>query len=153
MNIPSGVDLSHYVIIVENGDLNFNGNGHHLDNVVLINRNGSVNLAAVESDNLSVLASGSININRNARFGGDTLIAAGNRNSNINFDGATTTLESDSNFQVISQGNIIFNSSSTTKGNFIAAKNFTTNGRSSLIGSIQVQGDITINGGIELVKD
>ncbi|MEL7405900.1 MAG: PKD domain-containing protein [Cyanobacteria bacterium J06558_2] len=153
LNIPSGVDLANYVIIVENGDLNFNGNGHNLDNVVLINRNGSINLAAVESNNLAIFASNTININRDARFGGDTLIAAGSNNSNIHFDGATTSLDSASNLEVVSQGNIIFNSSSITKGNFIAAKNFTTNGNSRLLGSIQVKGDITINSGIELQRE
>ncbi|MEO1005223.1 MAG: hypothetical protein AAFW67_05075 [Cyanobacteria bacterium J06638_38] len=52
----------------------------------------------------------------------------------------SSTLDSESNLEVISQGNITLNSSSTTKGNFIAAKNFAANGGSSLIDSIQVKG-------------
>ncbi len=99
------------------------------------------------------MAANTININGGARFAGDTLIAMGDRNGSLHFDGATSTLDSASNLEVISQGNIIFNSSSTTKGEFIAAKNFTANGRANLIGSIQVKGDITIHGGIDLVND
>ena len=153
LNIPSGVDISNYVIIVEQGNLNFNGSGHILDNVALIAQNSSINLASVQSNNLAVLAANTININGGARFAGDTLIAMGDRNGSLHFDGATSTLDSASNLEVISQGNIIFNSSSTTKGEFIAAKNFTANGRANLIGSIQVKGDITIHGGIDLVND
>ncbi len=150
LNIPSGVDLDNYVIIVEQGDLNFNGKGHDLDNVMLVNRNGSINLAEVSSHNLSVFAANNININSKARFGGNTTLATGHSNSNLNFNGATSTLDDHSNLQVISQGNITFNSSSTTKGNFTAARNFTANGRSDIIGSIQAKGDIRINGGINL---
>ena len=153
LNIPNGVDLSNYVIIIEKGDINFNGKGHDLDNVMLINRNGSVNLASVRSNNLSVYASGDLNINSKALFGGNTTLATGNSNSNLNFNGATSTLNSQSNLQVISQGDIIFNSFSTTKGNFTAAGDFTTNGRSSIIGSIQTKGNIRINGGINLQSD
>ena len=153
LNIPNGVDLTNYVIIVERGDLNFNGKGHDLDNVVLVNRNGSINLAEVNSSNLSVFAANNINLNSKARFSGDTTIATGNANSNLNFNGATESLDEGSNLEVISQGNITFNSSSTTKGNFTAARNFTANGRSDIIGSIQAKGDIRINGGINLRQE
>ena len=150
LNIPSGVALSNYVITVEQGDINFDSKGHDLDNVVLINRNGSINLASVRSNNLSVFAANKIDIDSPARFGGDTIVATGNRDSNLNFNGVSDTLDERSNLEVISQGDITFNSSSTTKGNFTAAKNFTANGRSSIIGSIQTKGDIRINGGIDL---
>jgi|GEM_PF-5055323 len=96
------------------------------------------------------MASNTININGGARFDGDTLIAVDGNNSSLHFDGATSTLDENSNLQVISQGNIIFNSSSATKGEFIAGGNFTTNGRANLFGSVKVKGDITINGGINI---
>ncbi|VEP17781.1 Outer membrane adhesin like proteiin (fragment) [Hyella patelloides LEGE 07179] len=145
LNIPSNVALSNYVIILDNGSINFNGSGHTLDDTALILNNGSINLASVQSRNLSILASGSINMNGGARFAGDTLIASGNSNGQINFNGATVNNEP-SYLTVISQGNITFNGSSTTIGEFLTRKNFTFNGSSHLIGSIQAQGNITING-------
>ncbi|MEM8723706.1 MAG: hypothetical protein AAGE84_31255, partial [Cyanobacteria bacterium P01_G01_bin.39] len=152
LNIPNGIDLAHTVIIVEQGDINFNGSGHNFDNVALIAQNGSINLASVQSDDLSVFATGNININSDARFGGDTLIAMNNGNGSLHFDGATTTLDSSSNLRVVSQGNIIFNSQTDTRGDFTAAKDFTANGRTSLIGSIQVKGNITFNGGVDIIS-
>ncbi|BAZ46381.1 DNA/RNA non-specific endonuclease [Chondrocystis sp. NIES-4102] len=152
LNIPTGVSLNNTVIIVERGDINFNGNGHNLDSVVLIASKGSINLAAIYSNNSAIFAANAININRHAKFSGNTTIATGDNNSNLNFDGATSTLDAYSHLKVISQGNIIYNSSNATYGEFTAAKNFTANGRTDLIGSIQAKGDIIINGGISMAS-
>ena len=145
LNIPSNVSMSNYVVILENGNINFNGLGHTLENVAFVLENGSINLASVQSSNLSIFASNSINMNNQARFAGDTLIAAGNPNGSINFNGATVNSQP-SYLTVISQGNITFNGSSSTIGEFIARGDFSFNGSSNLIGSIQAKGNITING-------
>ena len=163
LNIPSNVTLSNTVIIVDSGDINslgarsldgetpsgshrFNGSGHNFNNVALIANNGNINLASVQSTNLSVLASGSINTNSGARFGGSTLLANGNSNSSITFNGATTTTNSSSSLRVISAGDITYNANSNTKGTFTAGKNFTFNGNSTLIGVIETKGNIIFNG-------
>ena len=145
LNIPSNVTMSNYVVILENGNVNFNGGGHTLENVAFVLENGSINLASVRSTNLSIFASNSINMNNQARFAGDTLIAAGNTNGSINFNGATVNSEP-SYLTIVSQGNIIFNGSSSTIGEFIARGDFTLNGSSTIVGSIQTKGDIRFNG-------
>ena len=145
LNIPNNVSISNYVFVLDNGNINFNGSGHTLDNTALILNNGSINLASVQSRHLTVLVSGAINMNGGARFAGDTLIATGNSNGSINFNGATVNNEP-SYLRVISQGNIIFNGSSTVIGEFLARKNFTANGSSSIVGSVQTKGDIRFNG-------
>jgi PKD repeat protein len=145
LNIPGSVNISNYVFVLDNGNINFNGSGHTLDNTALILNNGSINLASVQSRKITVLASGAINMNSGARFAGDSLIATGNSNGSINFNGATVNNEP-SYLRVISQGNIIFNSSNTVLGEFLARKNFTSNVSSSIVGSVQTKGDIRFNG-------
>jgi hypothetical protein len=41
LNIPANVQLNNYVIIVENGSINFNGSNQILNNVVLVANNGA----------------------------------------------------------------------------------------------------------------
>ncbi|TYQ27480.1 putative Ig domain-containing protein [Pseudanabaena sp. UWO310] len=145
LNIPNGVNLSNYIITVDNGDINFNGNGNILDNVVLVTSNGNINLGKVQSNNLSVFASGAINMNGQARFGGKTLIA--NNSNNITFDGATKTTTNADAIKVISQGNITFNGALDTRGDFLSKGTFTANGNAFIFGSINAKQNIIFNGG------
>ncbi|NJO96443.1 MAG: hypothetical protein HC764_10810 [Pleurocapsa sp. CRU_1_2] len=144
LNIPSNVDLSNYVIIVEQGGINFNGSGHNLYNVVLVAENGNINLGNVKAHNSNIFASNTINMNGGARFSGKSLIANGQ--GNITFDGATATTGESDFLTVISTGNITFNGSSDTRGEFLTAKDFTFNGHSTLYGSIGAKKNITFNG-------
>ena len=145
LNIPSNLTTSNYVITVEQGDINFNGNGHSFNNVMLVSNNGNINLSTVQARDLSVFASGSINMNGGARFAGSTLMANGTSGGSINFNGATTTTDSASNLKVISTGDITFNAAANTRGTFQAVKNFNYNGNSTLFGSIEIKGNITFN--------
>ncbi|MBX9253632.1 tandem-95 repeat protein [Desmonostoc muscorum CCALA 125] len=146
LTIPNGIDLSNYVIIVEQGDINFNGSGHDFTNVMLITNNGNINLAAVHSTNLAVFASGSINMNNQARFGDFTLLATGSTSSSINFNGATTTTQTNSNLRIISQGDIQFNGSSQTRGALQSRRNIIFDGQSTLYGTVEAKGNIIFNG-------
>ncbi|MGK7897583.1 MAG: PA14 domain-containing protein, partial [Xenococcus sp. (in: cyanobacteria)] len=149
LNIPSNVDLRNYVIIVEQGDINFNGRGQKLENVVLVAENGNINLGKVQGTDSTILASQGINMNGQARFGGNSLIANGQ--GNITFDGATTTVAETDNLTVISAGNITFNGAADTRGQFLTAKNFTFNGHSTLYGSIAAKKNIIFNGQAEVI--
>ncbi|WP_292745723.1 Ig-like domain-containing protein, partial [Nostoc sp. NMS4] len=146
LNVPANVSLSNYVITVDQGDINFNGNGQNFNNVVLIANNGNINLSNVQSRDLSVFASSSINMNAGARFAGYTTIANGNSSGNITFNGATTTTNTTDNLKVISAGDITYNGASDTRGLFLSVKNFTFNGSSTLYGSISAKGNIIFNG-------
>jgi large repetitive protein len=145
LNVPTNITISNYVIIVEQGDINFNGNGHNFNNVVLVSNNGNINLSNLQARDLSVFANGSINMNGGARFAGSTLMANGS--GNITFNGATTTTDTTSNLKVISSGDITYNGAANTRGTFQAVKNFNYNGNSTLFGSIEVKGNITFNSG------
>ncbi|MBE9078257.1 cadherin domain-containing protein [Romeria aff. gracilis LEGE 07310] len=151
LTIPSGVNLSHTIITVANGDINFNGSGQTLNNTVLVTNNGNVNLAKVRSTDLSVLAAGAINMNGGAKFGGSTLLA--NETGGITFNGSTSTTDSGSNLAVISQGNITYNGSSNTRGIFLSAKDFTYNGSSTLYGAIGAKGNVLFNGRATVIAD
>ncbi|OUL33998.1 putative Ig domain-containing protein [Nostoc sp. 106C] len=146
LNIPANVTLNNYVITVEQGDINFNGNGHNFNNVVLVANNGNINLSNVQARDLSVFASGSINMNGGARFAGSSLLANGSNNGNITFNGATSSTNTNDNLKVISQGDITYNGASNTRGLFLSVKNFTFNGSSTLYGSISAKGNIIFNG-------
>ncbi len=146
LNIPANLVLRDTVMIVENGDINFNGSGQTLSNVMLIASNGNINLGNVQSIGLAVFASGSITMNGGARFGGSTLLANGSSAGSITFNGATTTTDANSSLQVIAQGNLTFNGATHTRGQFLTARDFTFNGSSTLLGSIEAKGNITFNG-------
>ena len=150
LTIPNGLDLRNTVIIVENGDINFNGNGQTLENVVLVTNNGNVNLSNIQARDLSVLASRSIQMNGSARFAGQTLLANGSNNGTINFNGATSTTAPEDNLLVISQSRITFNGVADIRGAFLSRGNFTLNGNSSIIGNIWSKQDVTFNGGAEV---
>lgn len=144
LNIPDGVTIENTVIIVENGDINFNGNGQKLKNVVLVADNGSINLANVEATDVTVLAERSINMNGGARFGGNSLLANGDTNG-LNFNGATTTTTDKELLTVISQGRITFNASSNTRAEFLGVGDFSYNGQAELVGSIKTKSNVFFN--------
>jgi hypothetical protein len=150
LNVPHDADLSNTIIIVERGDINFNGSNHDFTNSVLIANSGNINLDKVNANNLAILASGSININGGANFSGNqNLIATGN--GNVTFNGSTKTTNSSDQVQVIAKGNITYNGSSSTRGSFESTGTFTYNGSSYLYGSIEALGNITFNGNATVI--
>jgi len=145
LNIPDGATLKNAVVIVESGDINFNGQGHSLENVVFIAQQGSVNLANIQAKDSVVLASRSIHMNSAARFSGQTLIANGSENG-IVFNGAMESNGASDFLTVISQGQLFFNASSDTRGEFFSRGDFSFNSSVELLGSIQTKGNLTFNG-------
>ncbi|MGF1676241.1 MAG: PKD domain-containing protein, partial [Rivularia sp. (in: cyanobacteria)] len=151
LNIPDNINISNYVITVDNGDINFNGSNHNFNNVVLISNNGNINLSGVRATNLSVFASGSINMNSQARFTGSTMLATGSTNGSINFNGATTSINGSDNLQVVSAGRIAFNAALNSRGSISSVGDFTFNNNSTLYGTIAAKGNITFNNGANVV--
>jgi hypothetical protein len=144
LNIPNNVNLANYIIKVENGDINFNGNRQELTNVILNTINGNINLQSIQGDNLSVLSSGTINMNNQARFAGKSLLANGN--GGMNFDGATSTTTNTDFVKIISQGNVNVNANAATRGSFLTTGAITFNGNTNIFGSVEAKGNITFNG-------
>ncbi|NEQ48279.1 MAG: DUF4347 domain-containing protein [Leptolyngbya sp. SIOISBB] len=140
LTIPNQVSLSNTILLLENGDINFNGGGHQLNNVTLVAYNGGVNLSNASGSNLTVMASRQINMNGSVQFAGQSLLASRNP---ITFNG-TTTSNTDL-LKVISQGNITFNGSSETRAQFLAGGDFFFNSTATLYGRVQAKGNITFN--------
>jgi len=107
LNLPTATVLKNLTIVVENGDVNFNGDRHLLENVRLIVLNGSVNLGDVQGQNLEVYAARSIHMNQAARFSGKSFL--GTQNGDVIFNGATSTIEAKDYVKVVAHGDVIFN--------------------------------------------
>jgi surface antigen/murein DD-endopeptidase MepM/ murein hydrolase activator NlpD len=152
LNLPDGVELSNMVIIVERGDINFNGAGQRLRGVTLIAENGSVNLSGVVARDVSVLASGSIHMNREARFSGENLLAT--EGGSVIFNGATETIERRDSVKVVAGGgDLIFNAAADTRGEFWTAKNFFVNQTSTLVGEVRAKQNVTLNARLMIMRD
>ena len=148
LNLPSATVLKNLTIVVENGDVNFNGDRHLLENVRLIVLNGSVNLGGVQGQNLEVYAARSIHMNQAARFGGKSFL--GTQNGDVIFNGSTVSSATANSLKVIANGNIYVNASVNAHASFLASGSFTANYDSSIVGSIRTQGGITFNAKVNI---
>ncbi|MGB3205317.1 MAG: hypothetical protein WBB28_10030, partial [Crinalium sp.] len=143
LNIPSGVNLNNYVIIVEQGDIQVNGSNQILNNVVLVTNNGNINLNNAQSTNLKVLASNLISTSGSSRFSGETLLANGSGTGSITFNGATKTTTNSDRTTLISQGSITYNGATNTNATLLSVKDITFNGNSTLYGALATKSNIT----------
>ena len=147
LNIPSGVNISNSAIIVSNGDINFNGSGSQLNNVILIANNGNINLNTIQVNNSTILANNNLLANGAIQVIGNSLLANNNSSGVINFNGNITE-NSTAILRVVAAGNLTFNSSITGQGSFLVGKDFSSNGNTTITGNLAVKGNTTFNGGI-----
>ncbi|NJN14067.1 MAG: hypothetical protein HC815_41835 [Richelia sp. RM1_1_1] len=143
LNIPSNVSLSNYVIQVENGDINFNGSNHVLNNVLLTANN--INLSGIQGTDVAILASSNLNMNGTASFAGESVI----HGNNLNFNGRTANTTTDF-LRVVGQGDININNLSNARGEFLSGRNITFNGNPTIVGSIEAKGDVRFNGRVNM---
>jgi murein DD-endopeptidase MepM/ murein hydrolase activator NlpD len=143
--------LKNLTIVVENGDVNFNGDRHLLENVTIVALNGSVNLGDVQGQNLAVYAARSIHMNQAARFGGKSFL--GTQNGDVIFNGATNTIGGNDYVKVVAHGDLIFNAAADTRGDFWSTEDFFANRDSSIVGKIRAQQSITFNAKINVLGD
>ncbi len=139
---PSGINLSNYIIIVENGNINVAGN-NDLTNVNLIANNGNITLARVRANSIGAIAFGNISQDANSYFSGNNIIANGS--GDIVFNSATGQTSAD-NLAIVSARNLVFNTKGTVRGNFYSGGSFSTNGNSDIYGTVTSLKDITFNG-------
>jgi membrane-associated phospholipid phosphatase len=144
LNIPTGVNLSNSIIIVENGDIDLRGSNQQFNNVTLVTKNGDVLLGNVQANNLTVLSAGELFTSDNAKFNGNTLLAT--KEGDITFKGATSNLNSSQNLQVIAHGEINYSSNQVTRGQFFSSDDFVGNGNITLYGSISSQRSVFLKG-------
>jgi len=144
LNIPSNVTLENVIILLKKGDINFNGQGHRLNNVVLVTDKGSINLSNVQATDLTVLAGRSINTGKAATFSGETLLANGNTNG-ITFNGLSVATGEEDFLTIISQGRVNYNADSDIRGKILSVGDISFNSNVDLTGSIATKGNIFFN--------
>jgi Domain of unknown function (DUF4114)/Bacterial pre-peptidase C-terminal domain/Leishmanolysin len=150
--LPSDTVLRNLTIVVEQGDLNFNGDGHLLENVTLIVKDGRVNFGDVRAVNTAVYASDGIDLNQGARFSGKNLLVT--QHGDVVFDGATATIDPKDFVKVLAQdGNIFLNAAADVRGEFWSSADFFANQASTIVGKIRAEHNITFNAPINVISD
>ena len=141
-NLPPNINLSNYIIIVENGNINLNQGNPVLNNVTLIANNGNINFNSVNATNLKLSASGNINFTGNTQLGG---ISTVNSNGNTTCSG-NTQMTATSQVKIVSQGDVSVSGNTTLRGQILTKKSLSMSGSTTLVGSIDALGDVTISG-------
>jgi PKD repeat protein len=143
LNLPANINLSNYILIVENGNINFYQGNPVLNNVKLIANAGNINLNSTTGTNLSLSASGNINITGNTSLGGISII---NSNGNITTNGGLSMVNSTATVKMVAQGDLTVNGNTSLKGQLFSKKNVTMNGKTTLVGSVDASLNVTIGG-------
>ena len=143
LNLPANINLSNYILIVENGNINFSQGNPVLTNVKLIANAGNINLNSTTSTNLSLSASGNINITGNTSLGGTGTF---NSNGNITTNGGLSMVNSTATVKMVAQGDLSINGNTSLKGQLFAKKNITVNGQTKIVGSLDALLNVSIGG-------
>jgi murein DD-endopeptidase MepM/ murein hydrolase activator NlpD len=149
--LPDQVNLKNVTIVVESGDLNFNGDRHLLENVTIVVKDGSVNLGDVRAVNSSVYSAGAIHMNQGARFSGKNFL--GTKNGDVIFNGATETIDPKDFVKVVAHGDIFLNSGADVRGEFWSSEDFFANRATTIFGSVRAQQSITFNAQVRVISD
>ncbi|MEM6613376.1 MAG: Calx-beta domain-containing protein, partial [Cyanobacteria bacterium P01_C01_bin.72] len=148
LTIPSGVDLANYVIIVERGNVKFNGGEHNLNNVTIIAEQGKIELNRVNSNDSSFLAAKSIKVKNRSVFGGESLIA--NAQGKIEINSYSLRQPAASNLKVVAASDLQIKSTSEFNGELITGGDFIAQGSMSIYGSVVAKGDVLLVGRVKV---
>jgi PKD repeat protein len=143
LNLPANINLSNYIIIVENGNINFNQGNPVINNVTLIANAGNINLNSVKGTSLSLSASGDINFSGNNQLTGNNII---NSNGNAHFEGNISMTNTSTQVKVVAQGNIEISGNTSLKGQFWTKKDFAASGSTTIVGAITAMNNVEISG-------
>jgi large repetitive protein len=141
-SLPANINLSNYIIIVENGNIDFNKGNPLLNNVTLIANNGNINFNSITATNLKLSATGNINFTGNTNLGGNILL---NSNGNTTL-GGNTQMTATSQLKLVSQGDVSISGNTTVRGQILTKKNLSISGKTTLVGSVDASGDVSISG-------
>jgi Bacterial Ig-like domain len=142
LNIPADVVLSNIVIIVEQGDLRFNGSSYALTRALLIVNQGSLNSNRLQIQETSLIASGALNFNQSLQCSGFNQLISG---GTITFNQTTQTTQDTDNLWVIAQGDIIANAALNVRSALLCGGVCTLNQPSNLRGYLHAKRDIRFN--------
>jgi large repetitive protein len=143
LNLPSGINLSNYIIIVENGNISLNNGNPALNNITFIANNGNIDLKSVTGISVSLCASGNVNFSGGNQLAGNWIV---NSNGNTTFAGSNSMSNATSAVKIVAQGNININGSTSLKGQLWTKKNFSANGSTTIVGAITAQDNVDIQG-------
>jgi Bacterial Ig-like domain/von Willebrand factor type A domain len=142
LTIPANVVLKNIVVIVEQGDIHFNGPSYQLDRVLLIAAAGNINTNQLRLQDCTLIASGSLNFNQALQCTGFTLLLSGD---SISLNQSSQTLKSSDNLWLIAQGEIFANAALNVRAAFLSGGGCTINQPSTINGTIAAKGDIRFN--------
>ena len=143
LDIPSNLNLSNYVIVVEKGDISFKSSSNDLNNVLLQAENGKIDANGLNANNTALLASQNINIRGQTQFTGDNLIA--NAQGRVEFSSRVTTPSDTDNLSVFAADDLEFRSPSEVNGQLLTADDLIVRSQATFRGSLGAKGDITLN--------
>jgi large repetitive protein len=143
LNLPANINLSNYIIIVENGNINFSQGNPVINNVTLIANAGNINLKSVTGTSLSLCASGDINFSGANQLAGNNVI---NSNGNAHLTGSTLMTNTASQVKIVAQGNIEISGNTSLKGQLWTKKDFSANGSTTIVGAITAMDNVDISG-------
>ena len=148
LDIPNNVDLSHYNIIVERGDVKFKGSNNKLDNVLLFAESGKLEAKRLVANDVSLLASDKIDIKSDSQFTGSNLIANGK--GKIEFKSTVTTPNETDSLRIISAEDVELKSPSLVRGQLLAIDDLNIKGDSIFYGLLGAGDDINFDGEVEV---
>ncbi len=143
LNVPANINLSNYIIIVENGNIIFNNGNPVLNNVTLIANSGNIDLKSVAGTSVSLCASGNINFSGGNQLAGNWLV---NSNGNTTFAGGNSMTNTTSQVKIVAQGNIEISGNTSLKGQLWTKKNFQASGSTTIVGAITAGDNVEIGG-------
>ena len=143
LDIPSNLNLSNYVIVVEKGDISFKSNSNDLNNVLLQTENGKIDANGLNANNTALLASKNIAIKGQTQFTGDNLIA--NAQGKVEFSSRVTTPGDTDNLSVFAADDLEFRSLSEVNGQLLTADDLIVRSQATFRGLLGAKGDITLN--------
>ena len=148
LDIPNNVNLSHYNIVVEKGDVKFKGSNNNLDNVLLFAESGKLEAKRLVANNVSLLASDKIDIKSESQFTGENLIANGK--GDIEFKSRVVTPNETDSLRIISADDLELRSPSNLRGQLLAKDDLNVRGQSTFYGSLGAKDNINFYGGVEV---
>ena len=143
LNVPPNINLSNYIIIVENGSINFSQGNPVLNNVTLIANAGNINLKSVTGTSVALCASGDINFSGSNQLAGNNII---NSNGNTIFAGSNSMTNTNSSVKIVTQGNIEMSGNTSLKGQLWTKKDFSASGSTTIVGSITAANNVNLSG-------
>ena len=138
--IPGGVSLENMVIVVNRGDILLQEDYYTIENLVLVARDGRVELDDISATAVKIFASKPIQTTKRSQFKGNSILAS---EQHIVFNGST--VDADDCLKIISQRGVHFDASGVTQSQILAKGDIELGQGTTLQGNIRTLGNVIFN--------